>query len=198
MSLLTQSLPKEAVIGGEHYPLNTDFRVGLRILEAYEDETLTPFERQVILLQMLYTRLPEQEEDLRQAVKLGVDFLNCGQVHTAPTGRRMYSFTRDAAHIYSGILHTHGVDLSCQQLHWWTFCAMFRELGQDCVFTRLLTLRQRVLGGKLTTEERRVVAALGEDALPPCEESSPQCGKQIQQFYDLLQNNADKILGEEE
>ena len=59
MSILTDSLPVSVEIGGREYPLNTDFRVGLRIMEAWEDSELTEREKQWVMLKLLYPEIPE-------------------------------------------------------------------------------------------------------------------------------------------
>ena len=45
MNPMLTRFPESVRIDGVRYPLNTDFRVGLRIMSAYEDPQLTRFER---------------------------------------------------------------------------------------------------------------------------------------------------------
>ena len=54
MNPMLTRFPESVRIDGVRYPLNTDFRVGLRIMSAYEDPQLTRFERQVVLCRLLY------------------------------------------------------------------------------------------------------------------------------------------------
>ena len=76
MNPMLTRFPESVRIDGVRYPLNTDFRVGLRIMSAYEDPQLTRFERQVVLCRLLYQ---EQPSDFTQAVREGVRFLDGGE-----------------------------------------------------------------------------------------------------------------------
>ena len=66
MNPMLTRFPESVRIDGVRYPLNTDFRVGLHIMSAYEDPQLTGFERQVVLCRLLYQ---EQPPDFTQAVR---------------------------------------------------------------------------------------------------------------------------------
>ncbi len=188
MNLLTGDLPREVEIQGQRYPLNTGFRTGLRILEAFEDPELTPGERQALLLKLLYPRLPATAQGLHKALELGIRFLSgTYDPPKVPGGPRLYSFVRDGELIFSGILSCHGVDLSREQeLHWWKFCALFRELGEDCTFCRLVNLRRRLIQGTATREEKRLAAALGPAAFPPAEPGTAEEMTRIEEFYRKL------------
>ena len=76
MNVLIDGLPTAAEIDGAEYELNTDYRVGLQIMTAFEDPDLTGFEKQAVMLQLLYPVVPS---DARRAAELAVKFLNCGQ-----------------------------------------------------------------------------------------------------------------------
>ena len=121
MNPMLTRFPESVRIDGVRYPLNTDFRVGLRIMSAYEDPQLTRFERQVVLCRLLYQ---EQPSDFTQAVREGVRFLDGGEQPRETGGRRLYSFDQDGAYIYSAILQTHGIDLQTVKMH----CGKFRML----------------------------------------------------------------------
>ncbi len=99
MNPMLTRFPESVRIDGVRYPLNTDFRVGLRIMSAYEDPQLTRFERQVVLCRLLYQ---EQPSDFTQAVREGVRFLDGGEQPRETGGRRLYSFDQDGAYIYTG------------------------------------------------------------------------------------------------
>ena len=188
MSVLIQALPTQVEIEGKRYQLNTGFRVGLRLLMAYEDERLTPHERQILLLRLLYKELPTTPAALQKALELGLRFLEGGHNYgSLPVGPRLYSFSRDGAMIFSGILSCHGVDLSREtELHWWQFCALFQELDENCTFSRIICLRRRLMQGKATPEERRLASVLGSITSPPAYMGSPAQEAQAQEFFRLL------------
>lgn len=154
MNPLLNRFPEAVRIDGVQYGLNTDFRVGLRIMAAYEDPALTGLEKQLVLCGLLYQKQPP---DFSKAVRAGVRFLDGGEPPGERVGGRKYSFTQDGAYIYSAVLQTHGVDLqTVDYMHWWKFRALFLDLREDTTFQRMLSLRSRREKGLLTREEKRL------------------------------------------
>lgn len=152
---LTDAFPGRVKIGGKLYEINTDFRVCLRIMQAFEDARLLWFEKQAVMCGLLFPIVPD---DFEAACKAAVRFLDCEKPPTEYTGNRVYSFTRDADYIYSAFLQTFGVDLKDPQthMHWWKFCAMFGDLSPDTTFENMRLFREKHNRGLLTKEERQI------------------------------------------
>jgi hypothetical protein len=162
LNILTQALPSAVAIDGQEYALNTDFRYALRVILAFEDESLTGYEKQMILLQNLY---PQPPHDLKAALEKGLKFLDGGHGSVEgenDPGPRLYSFGKDASYIFSAFRQTHGIDLETATLHWWAFLALFMDLGSETTFCNLVSLRKRVWTGKATKEERAAAREMGE------------------------------------
>ncbi|MGX8711627.1 MAG: Gp15 family bacteriophage protein [bacterium] len=144
MNVLIDGLPTAVEIDGQEYELNTDYHVGLRIMTAFEDPDLTGFEKQAVMLQLLYPIIPP---DTRRASELAVKFLNCGQESKQgddeADATRYYSWSQDARYIMAAIEQTYHIDLSTANLHWWRFSYMFLDLHEDCFFSRLIYLRKQ-------------------------------------------------------
>lgn len=157
MNILAGRFPTSVEIDGREYALNTDYRVGLKCILAWEDQELTAREKTLVMLRLLYKEIPP---DTQKACELAVYFLNCGEEKEGESdfpARRVYSFAKDAKYIYSAIRQTHGIDLeTVKYLHWWKFCYFFLDLDPDCMFQQMLHLRQQKQQGKLTKEERAV------------------------------------------
>lgn len=155
MTILTDRLPESVEIDGREYEINSDYRVCLRIMEAFEDNELAPAEKQAVMLELLY---PEMPEDIAAACTMGLKFLNCGEEAAgaaAEAPERLYSLTKDARYIFTGILQTHGIDVErIDKLHWWKFCYLFMDLREDCFFSKIIYYRTQHQKGKLTPEER--------------------------------------------
>ncbi len=163
MNILTDAPPETVEINTTEYRLNTDFRACLKIIMAFEDNELTPQEKQLILLGNLYSVVPN---DLNAALDRANWFLNGGKETTpdevTPTHIRVYSFAKDGNFIYAAFRQTHGIDLATAQLHWWTFLALFMDLGQDTTFCQLTALRKRLKTGKASKEEQAAAHEMGE------------------------------------
>lgn len=168
-NFLIEQFPDAIEIDGEVYAVNTDFRVGLQIMADFESPEFDQDERAYLMLNRLYVDLPE-DKDLQfyqKAMEKAVKFLNAGEETTQDTeGKpRLYSFGKDARLIYSAFSQTHGVDLQTADMHWWRFLALFMDLGADTAFNSIVNLRKRYHDGKLTDEEKKLVAQLGDDFL---------------------------------
>lgn len=160
MNILTDELPASVDISGQIYKINPDFRTCLNVIMAFEDNDLTPQEKQAILLSSLYPVLPH---DMIEAIKQANLFLNGGKVsENEDEPMRLYSFSKDANFIFAAFRQTHGIDLQTDDMHWWKFLALFMDLGQDTTFCQLVSLRKRVKTGKATKEERAIAREMGE------------------------------------
>jgi len=128
---------------------------------AFEDNELTPQEKQIILLTNIYQILPTYTE---YALLKANEFLNGGKSDEEEneSGLRLYSFSKDANFIYAAFKQTHGVDLNKDNLHWWIFLALFMDLGSETTFCQLISLRKRIKTGKATKEERAAAREMGE------------------------------------
>lgn len=158
MNLLCGTLPQYAVIDGQRVPLHTGWRTAVRILCAFEDAALTPAEKQLLLLSLLYGTPPK---NTAAALQAGIRFLNGGLPGGDGKGVRLYSFQHDAPYIYAAVQKSHGIDLlASPQLHWHCFLSLFMDLQEDCLFVRMVYLRRQYAAGRLTKEEQHAYAQM--------------------------------------
>lgn len=177
---------------GEHfrkeYPINTDFRVGVRIILAFEDPELTEREKLSVMIENLY---PETPKDLEQAVRLGIRFLNGDSAREDEADRdfslRLYSFEKDANYIFAAFQQTHGIDLETAKMHWWKFLALFMDLGADTTFCNLVGLRKRIKTGKASKEELKAYREMREVIdLPEADVRSLEEREREEEFMRLV------------
>lgn len=164
MNILVDELPTSVTIADTEYQIETDFRTCLKIIMAFEDNSLTSYEKQIVLLVNLYSVVPN---DIQSALEQANWFLNGGKEKSTDEGDeeanpRVYSFAKDANFIFAAFRQTHGIDLQTAKLHWWSFLALFMDLGQDTTFCQLTALRKRLKTGKATKEERATAREMGE------------------------------------
>ena len=174
------------MVDGVEYRVNTDFRDCLRTMLAFEDNDLTPQEKQLVLLQNLYVGVPP---NMAAATRAAVEFLNGGSAKGG-SGPRLYSFGQDAGMIFSAFRQTHGIDLETASLHWWKFLALFFDLGADTTFCNLVSLRKRVKTGKASKEERAAAREMGEAFdVPELDERTLDEKEQEAEFMRLLESH---------
>ena len=166
MNILTQKFPESVTVDGIEVSINADFRAGLRIMLAMEDNGLTGLEKQRILFDNLFLEIPAQfaasPEGLLALAEKANWFLNCGEENKDEGGQRLMSFKKDAGLIYAAFSQTHGIDLQTAEMHWWKFVALLMDLGQDTSFCQLVGLRKRYSKGKLNKYELEAVREMGD------------------------------------
>lgn len=152
-------MPETVFVGGLEYSIGYDFRTCLNVLLAFEDNSLTPMEKQWVLLDCMY---PETTpKTLVEAVNAAMAFLNGEEKQEDDViGDRLYSFSHDAKYIFAAFRQTHQINLQVENLHWWEFMALFMDLGQDTTFSNLVSLRKRLKDGTASKEERRAAVEM--------------------------------------
>ena len=157
MNYLLEKMPQAVMIDGRAVPINTDFRICLRAIQALEDERLMEHEKLTVLIALLY---PEPPENTALAIEQGLKFLNLGEpVDSSRTRQQIvYNLNKDSAYIYTAFKSTFNIDLNTvENLHYWAFRSLFADLGRDCFFNTLISLRSRQHSGKLTDSEKEFV-----------------------------------------
>lgn len=166
MNILTQKFPETIEVSGIEIDINSDFRAGLRIMLAMENNKLTGMEKQHILFGNLFNEIPAKLADDPQGIEALAEkanwFLSCGEEKEGEGGQRLMSFQKDASLIYAAFNQTHGIDLQTAEMHWWKFIALFMDLGQDTSFCQLVGLRKRYNKGKVSKYEREIIRDMGD------------------------------------
>lgn len=135
MNPFYEPFPKTVEVGGRHYPVKTDFRAVLKLLDCLEEED-EPKDKLMAILEM-YKELPT---DIGAAVRAIADFLagdgkedrqeDEGQEEKEK--KKTISYKKDAPYIIGDFLRSYGIDLtSCQYLHWQKFQALLAGLSED-------------------------------------------------------------------
>ena len=154
-NLLTEPLPDSVRIGSHSVPVNTNFRLMIRLeLLLTEDiGEMSEDEFAYRLMTLIDEFLPDCQfsftwEELTAGL---MDYYACGNRRTAPTAEdnedeqsqpeRVYSFRHDATYIYAAFMQAYHIDLTAANLHWWQFRALLSALPQDCLFARVIDYR---------------------------------------------------------
>lgn len=157
-NFLLDSLPEDY----EGYLLRTDYRVGIQISQALEDEELSSQERLAVAFSLLYGEGMPPIETAYQGLQW---FLNGGNLPEQGEGEeqensgeedlgiRFFSFDYDAARLYSGFRRVYGIDLDKTPMHWFRFLALLGDLG-ECAFTQVVHYRTADVS-KMDKETRR-------------------------------------------
>ena len=114
-----RALPDSVVENGSAFPVNTDFRVILRILRLLQDTEVLDADKHRIFLRLFFPgAVPEQPYAAFSW------FVACG-IPEDGDGERDFDFEQDSPEIYSAFMQIYRIDLlDCPGMHWWKFNAM--------------------------------------------------------------------------
>lgn len=143
-------LPKSVVVNGKTFELNTDYRICLNVLQAFSDPDLNEYEKSIVLIQCLYKDSDRIEAaDWQECINQGVWFLNCGDTVNKPqTERPLYDWEQDEQIIFSAINKVANKEVrEVEYMHFWTFIALFNEIGEGS-FSTIVSIRQKKSRGK--------------------------------------------------
>lgn len=166
---MNYGLPTTLPVGGREVPIRTDFRVALDIMEAMNDPELEESDKAVVALQLFYPQF-DDVTDYDEAIKECFKFLDGGAETKRKGGARLVDWEQDFQHIISPVNRVLGYEARavpykewydddgwhCEGgLHWWTFLSAYMEIGSDCMFSTIVSIRDKVKRHKKMNKEER-------------------------------------------
>lgn len=157
-------LPFTLNINGKDYKIRTDYRVILDIIAAMNDKDIfngdeTEEEKEEIkaftMLDILFLDIDSiPDADLNEAIEKACEFIDCGIKGDSTPRPRTMDWKQDAPLIVAGVNKVAGADVRQKDyLHWWSFMAMYMEIGES-TFSTVLSIRDKKRKGKLEKWER--------------------------------------------
>ena len=139
------SLPTALSISGTEYEIRTDFRVILEILVMLSDPDLSDADKTEALLRMFYVERPG---NTAAAVEACLSFISSRRPSSgSPKG--LVDWERDFPLIAAPVNRVLGTECrALPYLHWHSFLAAYMEIGPDCLFARVLRIREKLRAGK--------------------------------------------------
>lgn len=155
-------LPTTVSIDGKNVPIRTDFRVILEILEMLSDPALTDADKAEALIQMFYVQ-PEKLTNAKEAVEQCYHFIDMGEKNNTKSPR-LVDWEQDFNYIIAPINRVMGTEIraipydiesNTGGLHWWTFMGAYMEIGGDCMFSQIVSIRDKIARGKKLEKHER-------------------------------------------
>lgn len=143
-------LPTSVEVGGVEYEIRSDYRAILDICTALSDPDLSPQDRALIVLDIFYPTLPDMPtENYNEAVKRCFWFINCGEEGQNQKSPKLMDWEQDWQRIVAPINRVCGKEIrSTEYMHWWTFIGYYYEIGGDCLFSQVVSIRDKLARGK--------------------------------------------------
>lgn len=142
-------LPTTATIGGTEYAIRSDYRAVLDVMQVMADPEITDGERAAMALAVFYPDYDSMPPvDLREAIDFLYWFVGGGERSDGGRRPRVMDWDQDFPLIAAPVNRVLGYEVrSCEYLHWWSFLAAYREIG-DCTFAQVVGIRKKRLAGK--------------------------------------------------
>ena len=195
-------MPDRLVIDGTAYPIDTDFRVGIRVRQMIWDPYYQTHTAQLSdgirrLLFGAHASVCCTEASFFEAV---IWYLLDGRMSPERIGRRLsggdgrerdmasrltaasgdaepiFSYLWDMPALYAAFLEVYGVDLLTAELHLWQFDALFASLPADCALQKTMAIRAASADDAEDGNARaRLAAQKLSVRIPPTEELHGFC-----------------------
>lgn len=128
-------------------PVRTDYRVILEILTMLKDRELTDSEKAYALLMMFYVD-PESIKNYEEAINACFEFINCNSSQDSKSPQ-LVSWEQDLDYIIAPVNRVLGREIrEDKETHWWTFVSAYMEIGPECLFSQVVSIRDKKARGK--------------------------------------------------
>lgn len=193
-------LPEALTVGGEEYPIRTDYRNVLQVFEAFQDPDLQPEEKWIVAIYLLFEDFSCADDvlqsaqngfDLKEAMKQISWFISAGQPEKQALEQPTYNWTQDEQMIFSAVNKVAGHETrELDYLHWWTFLGYFNEVGEG-TFSFIVGIRHKLnKGKKLEKHEKEFLSHNKELVL-----MKKPLTKEEQEQEDAYKSLLDEVLG---
>lgn len=150
-------LPEKLTVGGEEYPIRTDYRNVLQVFEVFQDPELTQEEKWIVAIYLMFEdfscaddvlRAAQDGFNLEEAIKQISWFISAGQPEKQVLEKPTYNWKQDEQMIFSAVNKVAGRETrELEYLHWWTFLGYFNEVGEG-TFSFIVGIRHKLNKGK--------------------------------------------------
>jgi len=156
-------LPKTLEVEGVEYDINSDFRAALLIFEAYNDDSLSPMNKQLTLLEIIFTpageSVPNIPRNQKEALEKAVWFLDIGQQSSSRSSvsPKTMDYVQDEQLLFSAVNAVVAKDVREEEyMHWWTFYGLCQAIDGDSLISHIMGIRsKRARGEKLEKHEQK-------------------------------------------
>lgn len=179
------TFPTCAEIAGVCYPINTDYRVGLKCLAVADDPDISDEERALAIIYLLFGFIPDDHYD--DFMRIASMYLSCGEEQEQHQARaKDMDFLQDEAYIEASFMSDYHINLSKTDMHFWQFYTLLNGLTEHCVLSRVRELRTYDLSDiKDAKSRRKILDAQQAVALKYVPTAKEQ--KEIDEFERLLE-----------
>lgn len=156
INVMLDSLPTQ----WNGFEINTSFRIGIQIFILEYDKELSDYEKSIHIVDLMFDgRSHPYGEELQECITW---FLN-GWFHDKPgsskDNRRLVDYDIDQWRIYADFRKIYGIDLSLDEMHWWTFNGLLWNMPyKQSAFMEVINIRKKKIEDKMSAKEKEAIA----------------------------------------
>ena len=147
-------LPETLTVGGRGYPIRTDYRDVLQVLEAFSDEELEHIEKWIVAVYLLFEDF-SCADDVLEAVEDGFDlgeavrqiswFRSVGKPEEKDRDAPLYDWKQDEQMIFAAVNKVAGREVrEADYMHWWTISGYVNSVDKDDFWTFVISIRDKL------------------------------------------------------
>lgn len=141
-------LPKTVLIDNKEYEIRYDFRAILDILIMLNDPDLSASDKGLGIISIFYVS-PDGITDYGEAIKKCFEFIDMGETREKEKSPRLVDWEQDFQYIVAPVNRVLGREIrENADLHWWTFMSAYMEIGSECLFSQIVSIRDKKARGK--------------------------------------------------
>ena len=156
------------------YEVNTDFTVGIQMLQVKYDRELTDYEKSDMFVWLMFAGEDGNGNEYLRAHPLGAELGECiewflsGWFHDNPDPdgdrTRVVDYDVDQWRIYADFRQVYGIDLAVvDSMHWWMFCGLLWNMPYKLSsFLQVVSKRQEKPSNNTSAEYRKALAKAQE------------------------------------
>lgn len=192
-------LPENLMVGGECYPIRTDYRNVLQTFEAFNDHELETMDKWIVAIYLLFSDFT-CAEDVESAVENGFDvsdavkqilwFISGGKEERKEYRKEppTYDWVQDEQIIFSAVNNVAKKEVrEVEYMHWWTFLGYFNEVGEG-TFSYVVGIRNKLNKGKKLEKHESEFVNNHKDMVLLRKKLTQEEKKQEDEFQELLED----------
>ncbi|MEA5059382.1 MAG: Gp15 family bacteriophage protein [Candidatus Pelethousia sp.] len=147
---MNYGLPTSVAVNGQEYPIRSDYRAILDIIEAITSEDYSDQDRAMAVLGVFYVELPPHEE-WEEAIKQAFSFISMEQEQEQSKKKspKLIDWSQDFPMIISAVNNAAGREVrALDYCHWWTFMGYFDSISSESTFANVVSIRNKRGKGK--------------------------------------------------
>ena len=131
-----------ALVNGNKYKINTDFKVALKCDEIAKSD-VSDEERSLAIIYLLFGEQGlDNANDWEKLQKVALKYLNMNkEINNDENKEANMSFEQDWGYIQASFFSDYNIDLSKIKMHWWQFYDLICGLTEKCVLNRVRFVR---------------------------------------------------------